>query len=72
MGGESIITETAGLGGFAQAAALPLQRYQGGTAQALIDRNLELYDICVGEHTRVQDPAVRLPRHARPASTSRR
>ena len=50
MGGESIITETAGLGGFAQAAALPLQRYQGGTAKALIDRNLELYDICVGEH----------------------
>ena len=34
MGGESPITETAGLGGFAQAAALPLQRYQGGTAQA--------------------------------------
>ncbi len=51
MGGESIITETAGLGGFAQAAALPLQRYQGGTAQGMIDRNLELYDICVGEHT---------------------
>ncbi len=51
MGGESPITETAGLGGFAQAAALPLQRYQGGTAQAMIDRNLELYDICVGEHT---------------------
>ncbi len=56
MGGESIITETAGLGGFAQAAALPLQRYQGGSAQAMIDRNLELYAICVGEHTRYQVP----------------
>jgi hypothetical protein len=56
MGGESIINETAGLGGFAQAAALPLQRYQGGTAQAMIDRNLELYEICVGEHTRYQIP----------------
>jgi hypothetical protein len=56
MGGESIITETAGLGGFAQAAALPLQRYQGGTAKALIDRNLELYDICVGEHTEYRIP----------------
>ena len=56
MGGESIITETAGLGGFAQAAALPLQRYQGGTAQALIDRNLELYDIVVGEHTEYKIP----------------
>ena len=52
MGGESPITETAGLGGFAQAAALPLQRYQGGSAQAMIDRNLELYAICVGEHER--------------------
>ena len=30
MGGESIIIETIGLGGFAQAAAFPLQAYQGG------------------------------------------
>ena len=56
MGGESIICETAGLGGFAQAAALPLQRYQGGTAQAMIERNRELYAICVGEHSRYQIP----------------
>ena len=56
MGGESIITETAGLGGFAQAAALPLQRYQGGTAQSMIDRNLELYEITVGEHERYRIP----------------
>jgi hypothetical protein len=56
MGGESPITETAGLGGFAQAAALPLQRYQGGSAQAMIDRNRELYDICVGEHERYRLP----------------
>jgi len=56
MGGESIITETAGLGGFAQAAALPLQRYQGGTAKAMIDRNLELYEICVGEHSEYRIP----------------
>jgi hypothetical protein len=56
MGGESIITETAGLGGFAQAAALPLQRYQGGSAQAMIDRNRELYAICVGEHAEYRIP----------------
>ena len=56
MGGESPITETAGLGGFAQAAALPLQRYQGGTAAAMIERNRELYAICVGEHERFQIP----------------
>ena len=30
MGGESPITETVGLGGFAQACALSLQDYQGG------------------------------------------
>ena len=61
MGGESIITETAG--GFApgrgtRAAALP-----GRSAQAMIDRNRELYRITVGEH-KLPDPAVRLSRYA--------
>ena len=51
MGGESIIAETVGLGGFAQAAAFPLQRYQGGSAEAMVKRNLGLYDITVGEHS---------------------
>ncbi len=32
IGGESHITETVGLGGFAQAAAFGLQAYQGGSA----------------------------------------
>lgn len=50
MGGESPITETVGLGGFAQAAAFPLQAYQGGDPQAMVDRNLELYDITQGEN----------------------
>ncbi|HIM69087.1 MAG TPA: DUF1116 domain-containing protein [Gammaproteobacteria bacterium] len=50
MGGESIIAETVGLGGFAQAAAFPLQKYQGGSAEAMVRRNLDLYDITVGEH----------------------
>lgn len=50
MGGESTITETVGLGGFAQAAAFPLQKYQGGSAEAMVDRNLGLYEITVGEH----------------------
>lgn len=31
LGGESPITETVGLGGFAQATAFGLQRYQGGS-----------------------------------------
>ncbi|MHB8505638.1 MAG: YlbE family protein, partial [Acidimicrobiales bacterium] len=51
IGGESIINETAGLGGFAQAAAFPLQRYQGGSPDAMIRLNLDMYAITVGEHT---------------------
>ena len=50
MGGESTIAETIGLGGFAQAAAFPLQQYQGGSAAAMVERNLQLYAITVGEN----------------------
>jgi hypothetical protein len=56
MGGESPITETIGLGGFAQAAAFPLQRYQGGSPEAMVERNLELYRITVGENPDYQIP----------------
>jgi hypothetical protein len=50
MGGESIINETVGLGGFAQAAAFPLQDYQGGSPQRMVDENLAMYEITVGQH----------------------
>ncbi len=50
MGGESTICETIGLGGFAQAAAFPLQNYQGGDPQAMVARNLEMYAITAGEN----------------------
>ncbi len=50
MGGESSITETVGLGGFAQAAAFPLQAYQGGSAEEMIRMNLQMYEITEGEH----------------------
>ncbi len=50
MGGESIIAETIGIGGFAQAASFPLQRYQGGSAEAMVARNLEMYAITHGEN----------------------
>jgi hypothetical protein len=56
MGGESHITETVGLGGFAQAAAFPLQAYQGGSPEAMIRMNEAMYDITVGEH-----PHYRIP-----------
>jgi hypothetical protein len=58
MGGESCIAETIGLGGFAQAAAPALQRYQGGSAAAMIARNVAMYDICVGENTAFLIPAL--------------
>jgi hypothetical protein len=50
IGGESHITETAGLGGFAQAAAFGLQAYQGGSAEEMIRMNLDMYQITVAEH----------------------
>ncbi len=59
MGGESPITETVGLGGFAQAAAFPLQNYQGGDPQVMVDRNLALYDIVHGENPNFQIPFLR-------------
>lgn len=59
MGGESIIAETVGLGGFAQAAAFPLQAYQGGSPEAMVERNLELYRITVGENPNFQIPYLR-------------
>jgi uncharacterized protein DUF1116 len=56
MGGESTFNETAGLGGFAQAAAFPLQDFQGGSAQKMVEANLAMYEITVTEH-----PELRIP-----------
>jgi hypothetical protein len=56
MGGESTINETVGLGGFAQAAAFPLQRYQGGTPTRMVRANRRMYNITVAEH-----PEYRIP-----------
>jgi len=59
MGGESVIAETIGLGGFAQAAAFPLQSYQGGSPEAMVERNLALYRITVGENRDFHIPFLR-------------
>jgi Protein of unknown function (DUF1116) len=56
MGGESVINETVGLGGFAQAAAFPLQDYQGGSAERMAEMNLAMYEITVGEHPEYEIP----------------
>ncbi len=58
MGGESIIAETVGLGGFAQASAPSLQSYQGGSYETMIARNKELYAITVGENSDYLLPAL--------------
>jgi hypothetical protein len=58
MGGESIINETVGLGGFAQAAAFPLQAYQGGTPEEMMDANREMYAITLAEHPTLKIPAL--------------
>ncbi len=56
MGGESTMNETVGLGGFAQAAAFPLQDFQGGSAERMVEANLAMYQIAAGEH-----PDFRIP-----------
>jgi hypothetical protein len=56
MGGESCIAETVGLGGFAQAAAFPLQEYQGGTSEHMVEMNRAMYRITVGEHPEFKIP----------------
>ena len=58
MGGESVITEVVGLGGVAQAAALPLQRSSGGNAATMIARTVQMYGICAGEHPELRIPAL--------------
>jgi hypothetical protein len=56
IGGESHITETVGLGGFCQAAAFALQKYQGGSAAAMSRTNKSMYRITVGENATFQIP----------------
>ncbi|MGW4097945.1 DUF1116 domain-containing protein [Mycobacterium sp. NPDC004974] len=56
MGGESPITETIGLGGFAQACALSLQEYQGGSPEVMIERNREMYAITHGDNSSYRIP----------------
>lgn len=56
MGGESIINETVGLGGFAQAAAFALQDYQGGSAEGMVAMTRAMYEITLGEHPELKIP----------------
>lgn len=44
-------------GGLAQAAAFPLQAYQGGSPERMVERNLQMYGITAGEHPTFKIPS---------------
>ncbi|MGQ9491890.1 MAG: DUF1116 domain-containing protein [Anaerolineae bacterium] len=48
--GDSTITETAGIGGFAMAAAPAIVTFVGGTAHDAIKTTLDMYEITYAEH----------------------
>jgi Protein of unknown function (DUF1116) len=54
--GDSAITETYGLGGFASAAAPAIARVIGGTARAARRATLEMYEIALAENPNLQIP----------------
>ena len=56
--GDSAITETGGLGGFAIAAAPAIVQFVGGTAQDALQYTLTMYEITAGENNVYQIPAL--------------
>ncbi len=56
--GDSVITETAGIGGFAMAAAPAIVRFVGGSASDAIRFTRQMYEITVAEHSAYQIPAL--------------
>ncbi|HVB75747.1 MAG TPA: DUF1116 domain-containing protein [Ktedonobacteraceae bacterium] len=56
--GDSCITETAGIGGFAMAAAPAIVQFIGGTPADATRYTLEMYDITVAEASQYQLPTL--------------
>jgi len=56
--GDSAITETAGLGGFAMAAAPAIARLVGGTVASALATTRRMYEITLAEHPLFQVPAL--------------
>ena len=56
--GDSAITETYGLGGFAMAAAPAITAVVGGTARTALEATLEMYEITLEENPQHQIPAL--------------
>ena len=48
--GDSTITETAGIGGFAMASAPAIVTFVSGTPKDALNATLEMYEICYSEH----------------------
>ncbi len=56
--GDSTIMETAGVGGFAMAAAPAIVRFVGGQAADALDATRSMYSITLGEHPHYQVPIL--------------
>jgi hypothetical protein len=56
--GDSAITETAGLGAFAMAAAPAIVQLVGGSARAAVEITQKMYEITVGEHDTFRIPSL--------------
>ncbi len=56
--GDSTITETAGIGGFAMAAAPAIVTFVGSTPKDAVNATLEMYEITVAEHKTFSIPAL--------------
>jgi hypothetical protein len=56
--GDSTITETAGIGAFAMAAAPAIVTFVSGTPQDALNATLEMYEITVAEHSAFTIPAL--------------
>jgi len=56
--GDSTVTETAGYGGFAMAAAPAITQFVGGSPQMALQASLEMYEITFAEHEAFTIPAL--------------
>jgi hypothetical protein len=56
--GDSVVTETAGIGGFAMAAAPAIVKFVGGSPADAIDVTLRMYEITLTENDAYQIPSL--------------
>jgi hypothetical protein len=56
--GDSTITETAGIGGFAMASAPAIVTFVSGTPKDALNATLEMYEICYAEHKYFTMPSL--------------